>query len=192
MATYVAEIRSLAEFCNFGRTLEEMLRDRIVCGINDDTIQRRLLAEPRLTFKKTLEIAQGIETANINLQELRPSASNTTKEPSPTSEIHKVTVESSGKSETPCYRCGKSGHKPVNCRFKETTCHYCGKVGHLKYVCYARKKKVQTRPVLTVQHDTEEYPLYTLKSSSSTPPISVSKKNWSPLQFTYVPTLENQ
>jgi len=56
-----------------------MLRDHIVCGINDDTIQWCLLAEPRLTFKKALEIAQGIETANMNMQELHPSASNTTK-----------------------------------------------------------------------------------------------------------------
>ena len=40
VATYVAELRSLAEFCNFGQTLEAMLRDRIVCGINDDVIQR--------------------------------------------------------------------------------------------------------------------------------------------------------
>ena len=38
VATYVSELRSLAEFCNFRQTLEVMLRDRIVCGINDDTI----------------------------------------------------------------------------------------------------------------------------------------------------------
>ena len=44
VATYVAELRSLAEFCNFGQTLEAMLRDHIVCGINDDAIQRHLLA----------------------------------------------------------------------------------------------------------------------------------------------------
>ena len=40
VATYVAELRSLAECCNFGQTLEAMLRDRIVCGINDNIIQR--------------------------------------------------------------------------------------------------------------------------------------------------------
>ena len=32
MVTYLAELRSLAEFCNFGQTPEAMLRDRIVCG----------------------------------------------------------------------------------------------------------------------------------------------------------------
>ena len=54
MATFISEIRSLAEFCNYGPNLEEILRDRIVCGISNDTIQRRLLAEPGLTFKKAL------------------------------------------------------------------------------------------------------------------------------------------
>ena len=72
MATYVAELRSLAEFCNFGQTLEAMLRDRIVCGINDDAIQRRLLAEPVLTFKKSLEIAQGLEATARHMRELHP------------------------------------------------------------------------------------------------------------------------
>ena len=42
VATYVAELHSLAEFCNFGKTLEAMLRDHIVCGINDNAIQRLL------------------------------------------------------------------------------------------------------------------------------------------------------
>ena len=61
VATFVSELRSLAEFCNFGGALEDMLRDRIVCGIND--IQRRLLAEANLSFAKAIELAQGMETA---------------------------------------------------------------------------------------------------------------------------------
>ena len=40
VAAFVAELRALAEFCNFGDTLEVMLQDRIVCGINEDLIQR--------------------------------------------------------------------------------------------------------------------------------------------------------
>ena len=48
VGVFVAELRSLAEFCNFRDTLEVMLRDRIVCGINEDAIQKRLLAERAL------------------------------------------------------------------------------------------------------------------------------------------------
>ena len=40
-----------------------MLRDRIVCGINDSTIQRRLLGEKELTFARAYEIAQSMESA---------------------------------------------------------------------------------------------------------------------------------
>ena len=40
---FVAELRALARHCNFGDSLNDLLRDRLVCGINDDAIQRRLL-----------------------------------------------------------------------------------------------------------------------------------------------------
>ena len=188
VATYVSELRSLAEFCNFGSTLEVMLRDRIVCGISDDAIQRRLLTEPGLTYKKSLEIAQNLEATSQNMRELH-STSSSKKEAS--SEVNKVIQagkpesKPQGKSDTPCYRCGKPGHKSASCRFKEATCHFCGKVGHLKSVCLTRKKteaqrkkkEPQPRPVMTVKSDdtadTEHYPLYTLQSSSSTPPIKV-------------------
>ena len=46
--------------------LEKMLRDRLVCGVNDERIQRRLLAESQLEFKKTMELATAMETADKN------------------------------------------------------------------------------------------------------------------------------
>ena len=49
VAVFVAELRALAQTCNFGDTLEVTLRDRVVCGMDEDFIQRRLLAEPNLT-----------------------------------------------------------------------------------------------------------------------------------------------
>ena len=57
VSTYVAELRALAEFCNFGDTLNLMIRDRLVCGINDENTQQLLLAEKGLTYAKGLEIA---------------------------------------------------------------------------------------------------------------------------------------
>ena len=38
LANYVAELRALREYCNFGTTIEDMIRDRLVCGINDHGI----------------------------------------------------------------------------------------------------------------------------------------------------------
>ena len=71
VSSYVAELRALAEYCNFGESLETMLHDRLVCGINDETTQRLLLAEPDLSYKKALEIATSQELAFKNVQTLR-------------------------------------------------------------------------------------------------------------------------
>ena len=47
-----------------------MLRDRLVCGINDPRIQRRLLAEPTLSYVKALELAHATETVKSNAKQL--------------------------------------------------------------------------------------------------------------------------
>ena len=41
----------------FGRSLDDMIRDGVMCGVNDDTIQKRLLAEgDKLTLSKALTL----------------------------------------------------------------------------------------------------------------------------------------
>ena len=70
IATYVASVRQLSEFCEFGDTLEAMLRDRLVCGVNDDRIQRRLL---ELSSGKALQLAEAIETADQDTKDLATS-----------------------------------------------------------------------------------------------------------------------
>ena len=53
-------------------------------------------------------------------------------------DIHKL------KTTPLCFRCGKTGHAPDKCRFKEATCHHCGKLGHIKPIC--RSKKAEKPP----------------------------------------------
>ena len=47
-----------------------MMRDRLVCGINEERWQKRLLAEPNLTYKKAIDIAQALETAEKNVKDI--------------------------------------------------------------------------------------------------------------------------
>ena len=61
IATYVAELRRLASKCEFKAYLEEALRDRLVCGLLCETIQRALLAEADLTLQQAIEVAQSME-----------------------------------------------------------------------------------------------------------------------------------
>ncbi|KAL5500699.1 hypothetical protein EMCRGX_G012294 [Ephydatia muelleri] len=66
VSQFWAELRRLSEYCEFGNTLNDMLRDRLVCGIRDIKLQRRLLAERGLTFAKAFELAQVAELAEKN------------------------------------------------------------------------------------------------------------------------------
>ena len=69
-ATFLAELRRLTEHCEFGTTLDEMLRDRLVCGVHDLRKQRRLLAEPKLILKRALDLALAIEVADKDFSEI--------------------------------------------------------------------------------------------------------------------------
>ena len=64
ISEYLAELRRLTEFCDYGEALEDMLRDRLVCGVNQERKQKRLHSEgPSLTLEKALDIALALESA---------------------------------------------------------------------------------------------------------------------------------
>ena len=48
MAQYLAELRRLTEYCEFGGYLNKALRDRLVCGLKSKSIQKKLLTEVEL------------------------------------------------------------------------------------------------------------------------------------------------
>ena len=58
---YVVSLQKLAEHCAFGDSLSDMLRDRLVCGIKNEGVQKRLLTKADLTFAKAVEIAEVAE-----------------------------------------------------------------------------------------------------------------------------------
>ena len=73
----VAELRKLAEYRAFGSDIEDMLRDRIVYGISDTRLQKRLLTEKDLTYKSALELAQK-QPGGMNLYRIFQDNDSTT------------------------------------------------------------------------------------------------------------------
>ena len=67
MVDYIAELRRRSEHCNYSSKLDENLRDRLVCGVKNNRIQRRLLSEDKLMLKRAIEISVGLELAERNL-----------------------------------------------------------------------------------------------------------------------------
>ncbi|XP_064455074.1 uncharacterized protein K02A2.6-like [Ornithodoros turicata] len=146
---YMAEIRNLSEFCNF-TDLDSMLRDRLVCGIRDQAIQKRLFADSKLTLKSALEIALAAEAANKNVSEIKDAAK----------ELHYASNQATGKvkkrhrskeqrrepQKNGCNRCGGS-HDNQSCRFKNAVCKFCRKKGHLERVCFKKQKSATGVPL---------------------------------------------
>lgn len=134
VAEFVAELRRLTVDCEFKEHLDEALRDRFVCGLQSEAIQKRLLGESELTFSKAVEMAQTMETAAKNAQQLKGAELRTAVQ------VAQV-AQSGNSSQKTCYRCGKEGHFGKKCPHKDSTCHNCGKRGHLAKVCRSQQQK---------------------------------------------------
>ena len=55
---YAAALRGMAATCNFGNLRDELICDRIVCGISNIKLQQKLLQEPKLTLNRCIDIAR--------------------------------------------------------------------------------------------------------------------------------------
>ena len=108
-----------------------------MCGTNDVRTQRRLLSQKEPKFAEALEIAQAMESATRNAQDLSGMVNSKS--------VYKLTSPSSKGDPLKgrCYRCGCPDHRARDCRHIDTVCHNCGIKGHLAAVC---RKPKQTRP----------------------------------------------
>ncbi|XP_039518223.1 uncharacterized protein K02A2.6-like [Pimephales promelas] len=98
---FVAALKKLSEHCEFGDVLNDTLRDRLVCGLRSEAIQKRLLSESNLTLQKATEISVGMELAAKEAQHFSSS-----------DKVYKLSADMSTFQKSP----GKS-----NCKYKEDT-----------------------------------------------------------------------
>ena len=127
---YVAELRRLTTHCQFGGFLDEALRDRLVCGLRNQAIQKKLLTEADLTLTRAVELSVGMEAAEKNAKSLKGT---------------ETAVNRVAPQRKPCYRCGRSSHDQKDCKFRDAECHNCGKRGHIVPVCRSPKKRQNQR-----------------------------------------------
>lgn len=73
---FLAALRKLSQHCEF-KDLDAMIRDRLVCGLKDEGLQKRLLANDKLTLHIAQEEAIASEEAQRNLIALKTPANQT-------------------------------------------------------------------------------------------------------------------
>lgn len=154
ISEFLAELRKLSENCNFGEQLNSMLRDRLVCGIFDADIQRKLLADSQLTLQSALDVALAGEAALRQADEIRGQTASVFKLKNDfvnKAQGKKGDTGGHPKNKNSCYRCG-SFHAFGECKFLNAVCNYCKKVGHIAKVCNLKNNKKFSKGTKTKIH----------------------------------------
>ena len=158
--TFITDLFTLAQHCNYGNLHDEMVRDRIVVGLKDKSLSEKLQLEAELTLENAINQARQREPVRQQQGIIRQeglNASNVDKiksfQPKLEYKHTKPTQKTNFKSQSQnCGRCGGSLHKRNECPAKQSICNRCKRKGH-------RKKCCKTKSVAEIQRseDSQEF-----------------------------------
>lgn len=144
-------MRTLSTTCNFGNLKEEQIRGRLVCGVKENSIRRKLLQESDLTLKKCLDLCRASEATSPQLKViggreslLEQSQDINTLSNRPRSKTSRDTehTKPGGKDKLKrCMYCGRS-HDKQRDSFPAfgKVCRACGRNNHFAIVCKAKTR----------------------------------------------------
>ncbi|UYV82366.1 K02A2.6-like [Cordylochernes scorpioides] len=157
---FVTELKHLAQECVFENLTESLIRDRLIIGILDREVKRKLLEDPQLTLPRAISIAMISEStcsqvASLNEQKMieKNEKRNWVKDT--------IRMENSEAGPRvinprreriiePCKWCGQR-HKYGKCPAYGKKCNACGKTNHFSVVC--RTKRIRN---LLAESEAEE------------------------------------
>ncbi|XP_064469299.1 uncharacterized protein K02A2.6-like [Ornithodoros turicata] len=132
---WLTELRTLARNCEFGDFEQRMLKSRIILGVKDQQLQRKLISD-NPSFTKVLECCRTQEMSKERFMEIR-------KEKVPDgAEVNGLATCTS------CGNCGYKEHRSGNCPALGKQCSKCGLRNHFAKVCRGpprRTRKPQKR-----------------------------------------------
>ncbi|CAL8106515.1 unnamed protein product [Orchesella dallaii] len=134
------------------KNLQEVrIRDRLICGLRDKEMQRKVLAEQYssiLTLERVLSICVAVENSYTTGATLSATPASPPQDVNaaskPKSSFKKKKQQPPNKKwdpDQPCSGCGKTPrHKRAECPAAEVTCHSCKRQGHYSKVCRSKKE----------------------------------------------------
>ncbi|CAH1188736.1 unnamed protein product [Phyllotreta striolata] len=122
--SFVTDIKDLANLCNFGTLQDSLIRDRIVSGILDASLQERLLQYPQLTLVKAEVLCRSSETSKKQARELHNEKEVDAVGESRYKNKNQVRNTVQEVKDYNCFKCGKR-HGPRSCPAFGKKCSVC-------------------------------------------------------------------
>ena len=159
--SYLSSLRNKRRTCDFGALQDDLIRDRLVCGISSDSVRKILLWECELTLAKAIKICQ---INKLNEQHTRTLAAAPR-----TSTMSVDAVHRDKRGYRPGHKqqkdqgvagniinCRNCGHehpaKKELCLAYGKQCHHCKKLNHFRSHCRAAFKTKQHKSVHQIAH----------------------------------------
>lgn len=171
---FYTELRTLASSCLFNyraaegapaeaeSPIDEMLRDRIVLGLREDELRKRLISQGNnLTLATAVRLCRSHEVTSTTMRSMSGGSSQLavnavrarkrSEQSKPATKGKSHSRASSGEQNKPsdkfpnsqaqkCSWCGKTpNHAKDQCPAKEAECRNCGKKGHYSRVCRSKR-----------------------------------------------------
>ena len=133
---FLLHLRELASTCKYDKLCDELIRDRIVIAIKDNSVRKRLLREADLDLNKTIAICRTSELAEKQIQQIDKT------------EVVHATRQRKVKKIT-CSYCGEIHEQNRRvCPAFGKKCSLCDRVNHFAKVCRNSKHTEKTdRPI---------------------------------------------
>ena len=139
---YTTALPTLAKTCEFGSLKEDLIRDRLVCGIRDNSMRKKLLQEPKLTLDKCLDSCRAAEATKLQMQAM----TNQNKESSDVNTLKSSSEKSNLRMVDDYKFCGKSHERNrEKCPAYGKVCKKCKKENHVASKCHLHEKNTSSK-----------------------------------------------
>jgi hypothetical protein len=148
--SWIVCLRGMVKGCNYGASVESVLRDQVVLGVADSQTREKLLFEKTLDLSKACDIVRSCEASRAQLTQMSTDLTTRRLDDS----VHRLTENNhkkgsggaggqqrssstqggSGQSLVGCSGCGRR-HAAGRCSASQIVCYTCGKVGHYAKRC---------------------------------------------------------
>ena len=137
---FLTDLKLLVKDCGYKDIKDEMVRDRIVFGIQDKHVQRKLLSEGGdLTLEKTIDIVRAFENTNAQLRTITAADTSSTTQVDAVTRPQDNKQKSMTSTRTRCTYCNYTHGRERACPAQGKTCKLCGKINHFAAACRSKK-----------------------------------------------------